>query len=156
MLQSTWSQSPTRLSDLTKHKGTVTSSFLVSRLWYHEGKTEGKIKQEQGGEQKESEDRKEERRGGCRRRGGIRGARREPQVRPSGAELGARAPEAAAGEPIKHLFSKWSCDARDSFYNRNSLPSPSSIESPLKSKLSVLPTFSYPGYVGPIEVVGPQ
>ena len=35
------------------------------------------------------------------------------QVWPSGAELGA-----AADEPIKHLFSKWSCDARDSFCNR--------------------------------------
>ena len=41
------------------------------------------------------------------------------QVRPSRAELGAGTPEAAAGEPIKHLFSKWSCDARDSFCNRN-------------------------------------
>ena len=41
------------------------------------------------------------------------------QVRPSRAELGAGAPEAAAGEPIKQLFSKWSCDARDSFCNRN-------------------------------------
>ena len=40
------------------------------------------------------------------------------QVWPSGAELGAGAPEAVADEPIKHLFSKWSCGARDSFCNR--------------------------------------
>lgn len=60
------------------HKGTITTSSLVPRLWHHEGKTEGKTEQKHGGEQKESEGRKEGRRGGCRRRGGIRGAGREP------------------------------------------------------------------------------